>query len=95
MRIKIKRKSISNVEQQILTNKLLISNIKDTMNYLEPELCNEAILSKLVVAITPIVDTDLLKGLNDLLNTFGESKLNEVKELYELFFNETETPNNN
>lgn len=95
MKIKIKRKSIRSADQRILANQMLVSNIKDTMNYLEPEMCNEAILTKLVMVLTPIADTDLLNGLNDLLNSFGENKLNEVKELYELFFNENPTPNNN
>ena len=95
MKIKMKIKKVRGAKQQIVANQILVSNIKDTMNYLEPELCNEEILAKLVMVLTPMADTDLLNSLNELLNSFGENKLQEVKELYELFFNENPTPNNN
>lgn len=94
--MRIKRKSVKQqADQQIALNQMLVSQIKDTMNYLEPELDNEAILVKLVMVLTPIADTGLLNSLKDLLNTLGESKLHEVKEMYAHFFDETETPNNN
>lgn len=95
MRIKIKRKTIHSAEQQIITNKLLVSNIKDTLNYLEPELCEVEILEKLLVMLIPMAETEILSALNDFLNSLGEKKLDEVKELYSQFFDETETPNNN
>ena len=95
MKIKIKRKSIRSAEQQVITNNLLVSNIKDTLNYLEPELCETAILEKLVVMLIPMAETQILSALNDFLNSLGEKKLAEVKEMYELFFNENPTPNNN
>ena len=94
--MRIKRKSGRQLaEQQIMANQMLVSNIKDTINYLEPELDNEQVLAKLVIMLTPMCETQILNALNNFLNSLGEKKLDEVKEIYSLFFNETETPNNN
>ena len=82
-------------EQQVVTNNLLVSHIKDTLNYLEPELCEVEILEKLLFMLIPMADTEILSALNDFLNSLGEKKLAEVKEMYSQFFDETPTPNNN
>lgn len=96
MKIKIKRKTNERLaEQQVVVNQMLVSQIKDTMNYLEPELDNEQILGKLVVMLTPMAETPILNALNKFLISLGEKKLDEVKEMYAHFFDDTETPNNN
>lgn len=82
-------------EQQVVTNNLLVSHIKDTLNYLEPELCEVETLEKLLFMLIPMADTEILSALNDFLNSLGEKKLAEVKEMYSQFFDETPTPNNN
>ena len=95
MRIKIKRKSIRNVEQQILENKHLVELIHEAMSYIEPDLSNEQLLEKLVVMLTPMCDPQILNALHKFTNSLAEKKLDEVKELYAQFFDETEAPNNN
>ena len=95
MRIKIKRKSIRNVEKQILENQTLVEFIKEAMNYIEPDLSNEQLLEKLVVLLTPMCNPQILNALHKFTNSLAEKKLDEVKELYSLFFDETEAPNNN
>lgn len=95
MRIKIKRKSIRNVEKQILENQTLVEFIKEAISYLEPDLTNEQLLEKLVVLLTPMCNPQILNALHKFTNSLAEQKLDEVKELYSLFFDETEAPNNN
>ena len=95
MRIKIKRKSIRNVEKHILENKHLVELIHEAMNYIEPDLSNEQLLEKLVVMLTPMCDPQILNALHKFTNSLAEKKLDEVKELYAQFFDETEAPNNN
>ena len=95
MRIKIKRKSIRNVEQQILENKHLVELIHEAMSYIEPDLSNEQLLEKLVVMLTPMCNPQILNALHKFTNSLAEKKLDEVKELYAQFFDETEAPNNN
>lgn len=83
------------VDTQIVVNQMLVSQIRDIFNFLEPELSNEQILEKLIIALTPMADTQLLNAFNDYLVVQGDNKLNEVKELYAKFFSDTETPNDN
>lgn len=93
--MKLKRKSLRSAEQQVAENQMLVSEIKDTMNWLEPELTNEQILAKLVIMLTPMCETPILNALNSFLNSLGQKKLNEVNELFAQFFDETTTENNN
>ena len=95
MRIKIKRKSIRNVEKQILENKHLVELIHEAISYIEPDLTNEQLLERLVVMLTPMCDPQILNALHKFTNSLAEKKLDEIKELYSLFFDETEAPNNN
>lgn len=83
------------VDNQMAVNQMLVGHIKDTMNYLEPELDNEQILEKLVMVLTPMADTALLNTFKMFVNARAEQKLSEVKSLYAVMFDETETDNNN
>ena len=93
--MKLKRKSLRSAEQQVIKNQMLVSEIKDTLNWLEPELTNEQILAKLVIMLTPMCETPILNALNSFLNSLGQKKLDEVTELYSQFFNDETTENNN
>ena len=93
--MKLKRKSLRSAEQQVVKNQMLVSEIKDTLNWLEPELTNEQILAKLVIMLTPMCETPILNALNSFLNSLGQKKLDEVKDMYAQFFNDETTDNNN
>ena len=93
--MKLNKKSLLSAEKQAKENTMLVSEIKDTMNWLEPELTNEQILTKLVVMLTPMCETPILNALNKFLNSLRQKKLNEVADLYEQFFNDEATENNN
>ena len=82
-------------DNQMAVNQMLVSHIKETMQYLEPELCEQAILTKLVMVLTPMADTALLNTFKMFVNARAEQKLDEVKSLYAIVFDETETDNNN
>ena len=69
MRIKIKRKSIRNVEKQILENQTLVEFIKEAMSYIEPDLSNEQLLEKLVVLLTPMCNPQILNALHKFTNS--------------------------
>lgn len=82
-------------DNQMAVNQMLVSDIKNTMQYLEPEMCEQAILTKLVMVLTPMADTALLNTFKMYVNYKAEQKLDEVKSLYAMMFDETETQNDN
>ena len=80
--MKLKRKSLRSAEQQVIKNQMLVSEIKDTLSWLEPELTDEQILNKLVIMLTPMCETPILNALNSFLNSLTTKQPKTITNLY-------------
>ena len=88
MNIKWRKQNKTNSELELVANLALVSRLKDTLAYIEPELTDDEVITKLVVILSGLISVDTLDKTLSNYSEQAENKLSEVKNLYAIYFSD-------
>lgn len=89
IKIKKKTKDVSAREQL-----QRISDIKEAIEFLNPDFDNEQVKTKLILTLSLVADPTLLKEVWQSINEQANKKVDEVTDLYCNFFSDDYQSNN-
>jgi len=95
MRIKLRRKLKYGTPLDLDNKVQQVGEIKDALNFLNPELSEADVIEELIQYIIVATDTDRLTAVWKNINALANKKVDEVTDLYCNFFSETTSDNNN
>ena len=88
MNIKWRKQNKTNSELELVANLAIVSRLKDTLAYIEPELTDDEVITKLVVILSGLISVDTLDKTLSNYSEQAENKLSEVKNLYAIYFSD-------
>jgi hypothetical protein len=91
MRIKLQRQKKLSLPHKLQS----VSEIKEAIAFLYPELTNDEVKDKLLFTLATIADSEHLQALWNSTNELANNKVDEVTDLYCNFFSDDYNNNNN
>jgi tRNA(His) 5'-end guanylyltransferase len=91
MRVKLRKQKKLDIRNRVQS----VTEIKEAIQFLYPELTADELQDKLVFILLTIADSEKLQALWNSTNELANKKVDEVTDLYCNFFSEDFNDNNN